>query len=289
MYKKPKNLIVSSGLALLLTTLNASYAVESSTQSLIDVRQEVQIWTTYALNPYLRADRLKVTVKDGKATLTGNVPEGVNKELAKEIALGVEGIKDVDNQIEVMTEPKVSEKNPMSGFADAIDDATITATVKSKLLWSRYTEGLKTTVVTKSGRVDLTGSAESAAAKDLAGRLAMNTRGVVSVNNKLIVGEKKNTDVEQIKNAVAVASSETERTISDSWITTKVKSTLLYSSNVSGSEVEVTTQSGVVNLSGHLSSGAEKALIIELAQNVRGVKSVESKGLTFSSDSASAR
>lgn len=289
MYTKPRNLIVSSGLALLLTTLNTSYAVESSTQSLTDVRQEVQIWTTYALNPYLRADKLKVSVKDGKATLTGIVPEGVNKDLAKEIALGVEGIKDVDNQIEVMTEPKVLEKTSMTVFADTIDDATITATVKSKLLWSRYTDGFKTTVVTKSGRVDLTGSAESAAAKDLAGRLAMNTRGVVSVNNKLIVSGNKPADLDQVKNAVAAASSETERTISDTWITTKVKSTLLYSSNISGSDVEVTTKSGVVSLAGHLSSGAEKALTIELAQNVRGVKSVESKGLTFSSDAASAR
>ncbi len=281
MYKKPKNLIVTSGLALLLTTLNASYAAESSTQSLTDVRQEVQIWTTYALNPYLRADSLKVSVKDGKATLTGFVPEGVNKDLAKEIALGVEGIKDVDNQIEVVAEPKASESSSMGGFANTIDDATITAAVKSKLLWSRYTEGLKTTVVTKSGRVVLTGTADSAAAKELAGRLAMNTRGVVSVNNGLVVSDAKIAGKDPVKNTVTSASTDVEKSISDSWITTKVKSTLLYSSNVSGSDIEVTTKSGVVSLVGHLSSGAEKALAIELAQNVRGVKRVESKGLTF--------
>jgi hyperosmotically inducible protein len=281
MYKKPKNLIVTSGLALLLTTLNASYAAESSTQSLTDVRQEVQIWTTYALNPYLRADSLKVSVKDGKATLTGFVPEGVNKDLAKEIALGVEGIKDVDNQIEVVAEPRASESSSMGGFANTIDDATITAAVKSKLLWSRYTEGLKTTVVTKSGRVVLTGTADSEAAKELAGRLAMNTRGVVSVNNSLVVSDAKTAGKDSVKNAVTSASTDVEKSISDSWITTKVKSTLLYSSNVSGSDIEVTTKSGVVSLVGHLSSGAEKALAIELAQNVRGVKRVESKGLTF--------
>lgn len=289
MYKKPKNLIVTSGLALLITTLNASYAAETSTQSLTDVRQEVQIWTTYALNPYLRADSLKVTVKDGKATLTGIVPESVNKDLAKEIALGVEGIKDVDNQIEVVSEPKASEASSMSGFANAIDDASITAAVKSKLLWSRYTEGLKTTVVTKSGRVVLTGTADSAAAKELAGRLAMNTRGVVSVTNALIVSKTNADDKDKVKSAVASASTDAERSISDSWITTKVKSTLLYSTNVSGSDVEVTTKSGVVTLAGNLSSGAEKELAIELAQNVRGVKSVESKGLTFSTTAATIR
>lgn len=273
MYRKPKNLIVSSGLALMLTTLNVSYATESSTQSLIDVRQEVQIWTTYALNPYLRANSLKVTVKNGKATLTGVVPESVNKDLAKEIALGVDGIKEVDNQINVVSHSTDTQSNPMRGFGDAIDDATITAAVKSKLLWSRYTEGLKTTVETKSGRVSLTGTADSAAAKDLAGRLAVNTRGVVSVNNALVVSQEK-------KSSAVVA--DTESMISDSWITTKVKSTLLYSSNVSGLDVDVKTQSGVVTLTGVLSSGAEKALAVELTENVRGVKRVEAGGLTFS-------
>ena len=281
MYRKPKNLIVSSGLAVLLSTINIAYAGDSNTQSLTDVRQEVQIWTTYALNPYLRADQLKATVKNGKATLTGVVPEGVNKDLAKEIALGVEGISEVDNQIKVVSDSNQAQANPMSGFADAIDDATITAAVKSKLLWSRYTEGLKTTVVTKSGRVSLTGSADSAAAKELAGRLAMNTRGVVSVQNALVVSQNKTENMDSTKEKVSSVAAETENVITDSWITTKVKSTLLYSSNVSGSDIEVTTKSGIVNLSGVLSSGAEKALAIELAENVRGVKSVEAKGLTF--------
>lgn len=281
MYRTPKNLIVTSGLALLLSTLNVSYAAESATQSLIDVRQEVQIWTTYALNPYLRANSLKATVKNGKATLTGVVPEDVNKELAKEIALGVDGIKEVDNQIKVVSESTTSQANPMSGFADAVDDATITATVKSKLLWSRHTDGLKTTVVTKLGRVSLTGTADSAAAKELAGRLAMNTRGVVSVDNALVISKEQASGLSVTQDKVAVAASGAEQTISDSWITAKVKSTLLYSTNVSGSSIEVSTQAGVVTLSGKLTSGAEKALAVELTENVRGVKSVDAKGLTF--------
>ena len=69
--------------------------------------------------------------------------------------------------------------------------------------------------------------------------------------------------------------------VSDSWITTKVKSTLMYSSNVDGSDIDVTTKKGVVTLSGKLDSGAERALAIELAKNVRGVASVESTGLTI--------
>jgi hyperosmotically inducible periplasmic protein len=43
----------------------------------------------------------------------------------------------------------------------------------------------------------------------------------------------------------------------------------------------VSTKSGIVTLSGKVDSGVERALAVELAQNVRGVKSVESKNLTF--------
>ena len=70
-------------------------------QEAIEARQESQIRTTYALSPYLRANDFKVSVCQGKATLTGNVADDVNKELARQIALGVNGIKSVENKIEV--------------------------------------------------------------------------------------------------------------------------------------------------------------------------------------------
>ena len=278
MFKKSsKNLIIASGLSMVLATLSPSYAEGAPAQSLTDVRQEVQIWTSFTLNPYLQVNAIKAYVKDGKVTLTGNVHEDVSKELAKEIALGVDGIKEVDNQIVV--QPEVSDHNvkAINPYANIVEDATITATVKSKLLWSKYTDGLKTTVATKTGRVTLTGTADSAEAKDLAGRLAMNTRGVVSVSNNLVVAVAKS----DAKATVTKVTADVEKTISDSWITAKVKSTLLYSTNVSGSDVHVTTHKGVVTLKGILSSGAERALVIELAENILGVKSVDAKGLTF--------
>ena len=69
------------------------------------------------------------------------------------------------------------------------------------------------------------------------------------------------------------------KTISDSWITTKVKSIYLYSRNVNSSDINVSTDAGIVTLSGKMDSGVERALAIELAQNIGGVKSVQSKEL----------
>jgi len=62
-----------------------------------------------------------------------------------------------------------------------------------------------------------------------------------------------------------------------------VKSTFMYSTNVDGSDISVNTDKGIVTLSGKVDSGAERALAIELTQNVRGVKSVNSKSLTVQS------
>jgi osmotically-inducible protein OsmY len=84
-----------------------------------------------------------------------------------------------------------------------------------------------------------------------------------------------------VANTTKKAANDACNAISDAWITTKVKSTFFYSSNVDGSDIDVNTAGGVVTLKGKADSGAEHALAIEHAQNVRGVKSVDAKGLTF--------
>jgi hyperosmotically inducible protein len=276
MYTQPRKLMIATGIALSIAAMSTSAIAASASQDVTDARQEAQIWTTYTLSPYLRANDLNVTVHEGKATLTGKVNEDVNKDLAKQIALGVNGIKEVDNQIVVLADYEPT-PGTVRNYGQVVDDASITAAVKSKLVWSKHTDGQTTEVETNGGTVTLTGTAESAKAKLAAERLALNTNGVVAVSNQLVVSTAAPSMTDKAKTSTAQAG----REIADSWITTKVKSTLLYSSNVKGSDVEVTTKGGVVTLGGKLGSGAERALAVELADNVRGVKSVNAKGLTF--------
>lgn len=240
-----------------------------------DVRQESQITTSYALSPYLRANDLKVTVQEGKAVLTGKVDEKINKELAGEIAQGVSGIKDVDNQIVV--DANYMPKANSNGFGDKIDDANISAAIRSKLQWNKDVDDVATQVMTKSGRVTLNGTANNQNAKDIANRLAVNTRGVKSVTNNLKIQSAAVSKDEKAKLKDDAESSN----ISDSWITTKVKSSFMYSSNINGSDIDVSTNNGIVTLTGKVTSGTEQSLAVETAQNIRGVKSVTSKELTF--------
>ena len=275
-YKHSRKLALSAAIAMtFFTGMKGALASEVSAE-ITEARQETQIWTTYALSPYLRAHNIKVSVDNGKATLTGKVDEEVNKELAKQIALGVSGIKEVDNQLVVDGDYTPEPTNTGRSYGEMVDDASISTVVKSKLLWSKEAQGISVNVETKSGKVTLLGTADSAAAKELAGALANNTHGVVSVNNKLVV-DPSNATVAQ---SVEKKSDKVEQVFSDSWITTKVKSTLMYSSNVNSSNISVSTKNGVVSLSGKVNSGAEHALALKLANNVRGVKSVNGSALT---------
>jgi hyperosmotically inducible protein len=271
----PRKHMLAAGIALWIAAVSTSTLAASASQEVTEARQETQIWTTYALSPYLRANDLKVTVHDGHATLTGKVDENVNKELASEIALGVSGIKDVDNQIEVLSD-YVPAPSTERSYGELVDDASITAAIRSKVAWSKNTEGLDAKVTTKAGKVTLKGTADSDTAKELVGRMALNTRGVNAVSNELVVTPAKSGMADKAKQG----SEEVGEEISDAWITTKVKSSLLYSSNVRGTDVVVNTKAGVVTLTGKVQSGAERALAIEIADNIRGVKSVDAKGLT---------
>lgn len=123
-------------------------------------------------------------------------------------------------------------------YGEVIDDAGITMAVKSKLLWSKNTDGLQTEVTTRNGVVTLQGTADTAVASELAGALALNTHDVTSVDNQLLVVNAGPSLADNLANTGDAAGQQ----ISDSWITTKVKSTFIYS------------------------SGAERALAIELAQ-----------------------
>lgn len=271
MKKQSHTFVRMSAIALAVAALSGPALAESTvSQDVTDARQETQIWTTYALSPYLRAMDLKVSVHNGKAVLTGVVDEDVNSDLAKQIALGVDGIKEVDNQIKVQADYVPAKKS--ENYGDKIDDATITTAVKSKLLWNKHTDGLSIDVSTKAGKVTLKGVADSAESREMAGRLAENTKGVRDVDNQLKLGDKQ-------KDGIKTSADKANTAISDTWITTKVKSTFMYSSNVDSSDIEVSTAKGVVTLKGKVDSGAEQALAVELAENIKGVNSVLSTGL----------
>ena len=75
--------------------------------------------------------------------------------------------------------------------------------------------------------------------------------------------------------------SKAERVVSDSWITTKVKSEILANSVSKAFKVSVKTKHGVVSLKGKLPSQDAIDLVKMTAEKVKGVKSVDVSGLVI--------
>jgi osmotically-inducible protein OsmY len=69
----------------------------------------------------------------------------------------------------------------------AIDDASITATIKGKYLVDDTLKGLQIDVDTEQGVVKLSGKVQNDTAKELATQIAQGVEGVVSVDNQLTI------------------------------------------------------------------------------------------------------
>jgi hyperosmotically inducible periplasmic protein len=80
-----------------------------------------------------------------------------------------------------------------------------------------------------------------------------------------------------------LAASETmnsaEDAVTDTWITSKVKSTFLADSTLSGIDIKVETNQGVVTLSGVVATDAERDLAVAKAKEIKGVSAVAAEAL----------
>lgn len=124
-----------------------------------------------------------VSVQDGIVTLKGTASSIAQKELTGEYAKDIEGVKGVNNEMTVAETPELPERTA----GEKIDDASVTAQVKTTLLTHRSTSSVKTKVATRSGVVTLTGIANNAAEKALVTKLVNDIQGVDSVNNEMTV------------------------------------------------------------------------------------------------------
>ena len=157
----------------------------------------------------------------------------------------------------------------------AITDTAITAKVKAKLMGEHSLKKSHISVTTTNGVVTLDGSASSSKAKALAEAATKSVDGVKSVDNSLKTPASSKTSA-KTRDAVT----KTKRVVSDSWITTKVKSEILANSVSKGFDVSVETKHGVVILKGTLANQDAINHVKDIAEKVDGVKSVDTSALT---------
>jgi osmotically-inducible protein OsmY len=124
-----------------------------------------------------------VNVRNGVVILNGEASSEAQKELTTEYAKDVDGVKEVKNQMTIAKTPAKSEPT----IHETIDDASITAQVKSSLMSHRSTSATKTKVETKDGAVTVSGVAKNDAEKSLVTKLVNDINGVNSVINNMTI------------------------------------------------------------------------------------------------------
>jgi osmotically-inducible protein OsmY len=196
-------------------------------------------------------DHVKVKANDGIVTLTGTVEDKDESDLAVDTVENLPGVASVKN--EIIVKPTYPENS----------DSWIALKIRGRLLVKGNVSATATKVAVHHGVVTLGGTAENQAQKELTEVYAKEIDGVKSVHNEIVVNEK-----------MPVHATVGDK-IDDASITSQVKYALLSHKGTSALKTKITTNDGVVSITGEAASDAEKSLVTKLAEDVRGTKSVK--------------
>jgi hyperosmotically inducible protein len=179
--------------------------------------------------------------------------------------------------------PAVAQDRPV---ATTVKDAWITTQVQAKYFVDDVVKGRNIDVDTRNGVVTLTGEVSNAAERQRAVARAKEVDGVVRVEDRLAIGGggKVERKAQKAKEKAAASGEKArsqmdrlEKEITDGWITTKIQSKFYLDDDVKGLQIDVTTNGGVVTLTGKVGSGAERQQALSLAKATDGVKQVIDK------------
>jgi osmotically-inducible protein OsmY len=142
-----------------------------------------KVRSVLALHRNVDESRTEVDINDGVITLRGVATSEAQKELATAYTEDIQGVLRVTNVMTVAVASKPAERTA----GEKMDDASITAQVKTALWIHRSTSSIKTRVEARAGKITLTGIAKNEAEKALVTKLVTDIRGVTSVKNEMTV------------------------------------------------------------------------------------------------------
>jgi hyperosmotically inducible protein len=92
-----------------------------------------------------------------------------------------------------------------------------------------------------------------------------------------VAAEKSKEAADTAADKTKEAASKSANAVSDTWVTTKVKSKFVGDKGLKGSNIDVSTTGGIVTLTGTVTTEVQKKRAITLAKGIKGVKDVEDK------------
>jgi len=216
-----------------------------------DIRKDVLM--TLLQDPATESYKVGVSVKDAVVTLIGSVGSSPEAQLAKWIAEGVEGVKEVRNDLKIDYQTKRT-------------DGEIAADINDLLQWDIWVNGLLIHIDVKNGQVALTGAVGSAIERARAAEDAW-VSGVTSVDYSGLKVEPWARDEGRREHRFVVKS--------DEEIKQAVQADFRHDPRVSPFSLNVTVEGGVAFLSGTVSNLKAKTAAEQDSSNTIGVSWVE--------------
>ncbi|GAA0854446.1 BON domain-containing protein [Aliiglaciecola litoralis] len=174
-------------IAAALTTASMSANAENTwTDTAKDAWIDGKAETTLMFNGNLDAFDINTDVKQGVITLTGKVDTEVDRALAEELMLSLDGVEGVDNQLSVEGD---TERSDTAIIMQNLKDSKVESVVKTRLLFESEVSGTDIEVEVEEGIVTLTGKVDSNAERDLAVSIAKKTSDVKDVVSNLTIGK----------------------------------------------------------------------------------------------------
>lgn len=237
-----------------------------------DVVTSAKVDMLYLTSEYLSASTIDVATVGGVVTLTGHVDDGVEYRLAEALARTVDGVEDVDNQLEIYDWKHEHDEDASRKDRDArkqrVADANLAAKVDGQLSYHDQLVNSDIDVSADSGVISLDGVVATQEQSQVAENAAKNTYGVVSVDNKLSVAEDS---VSENLEDAAVGVMEGVR---DEWVEKRVERRIAFNRTLHVFDLNIEVNNQVCILSGHVPTEAQRTLAATIASSTKGVKEI---------------
>lgn len=240
------------GVTRVSNTITVSPPPRSDTQ----IRESVL--AALMMDPATEYFTIQVSVEQGRVTLQGTVDSLHEKELAGIVAKSVTGVTKLQNMLTV----KLKAVRPAVEIAPEIEQA---------LKWNPLVNHEQVDVFVSDGVVELTGTVDSAAAKQQAVKEA-RTSGVLAV------------DAEHLAVLPSAAAEKPEQPFADTAIRRAVVRKLRNRPRVDSFDITVAVKDGMATLRGHVDHLKAKRTAEWTARNTSGVWRVKNKLLVRPDD-----
>jgi osmotically-inducible protein OsmY len=218
--------------------------VKTETIETPDLELQQQVLRELEWEPRVDATRIAVSVINGVVTLSGRVPDYLQRLAAEKAAKRVYGVRAVVNEIEVDR-----------GDEDRPSDQDIARDVVHALKWNIFVPAKDIKVAVEHGWVTLTGEVRWNFQREAAEDAVAAIEGVEGVRNRIVVKPK----------------------VSAGELREKIEAALGRSAELDARRINVHVEGSKVILTGRVSSWAERDLAERTAWSAPGVEAVDNQ------------